>query len=242
MIRFIIKKENISGDSAIIEGSEFRHIVKVCRYKLKDRIILTDLCGYEYKGMIENIFRDSLSVSLIEKYDPHTEADINIDLYQAVIKKDNFELVIQKATELGVNNIYPVITSRCEKTVSNPKVLKRWNDISEMAASQSGRVKSSLVHKVTDIEKAVKNRGLGYTDIVLSERVNNLFSIDKISNKREIRKLSLWVGPEGSFTDDELGILKESNFVFWGLGKRILRSETAAITGLSVLYHIFGEF
>lgn len=241
MPRFFI--ENIKSDSLIIEGADAIHISRSLRMKIGDIITICDTKSVDYTCEIENIDKTSVRLSVLEKYACKSEPNINIKLYQGIPKGDKMDQIIQKSVELGVNSIVPVIMDRCisrpiERAIINK--VKRWQKISQSAAEQSGR---GIVPKIYDsmtLDEAIKDSS--NADIATFFYEDGGDTIRNFLNKKESpTDIAIFIGPEGGFSLDEVERLKHNNIFPTTLGERILRTETAPVTALSLLMYLTGN-
>jgi len=218
-------EKNIRFGTFEIKGQSAHHIKNVVRLKSGSKIILCDGEKNDYECVITGIFADSIEVNIQTTYENKNETDYKISLYQSVPKQDKLEHIIQKAVELGVSEIYPVLTERSEPTFKgvNNKI-ERYNQIAEAAARQSGRGIIPIVHplvKMLDVD-VDESHLIAYECGGVSIR-----GVDKM------REVSLWIGPEGGFSLHEIEWFSEFSGKIVSLGKRVLRTETAAVVALA---------
>lgn len=246
--------EDVENDKYIISNVEDKkHILLVMRKGINDLIEVVDLNNKVFEAKIVNV--EPLMFHPIKEI-PNTDSKIQIDIYQGLPKFDKMEYIIEKATELGVENIYPLVMDRSVvklKEQDIEKKIERWNKISKSAAEQSKR---NLIPKV-QIIKGIKEIDFGkydlnlFLDVETSEHNISLEGLknkegnkqdNKEDNKEEnIKRISVVIGPEGGFSDFEREyLLEKSNSI--NLGKRVLRTETASIVILSLLQYLFGDF
>ena len=161
MSKFFVKPEQIKNDNIIIDGDDVNHILNVLRMKKDDEIqVCNQVTGENYKARIVQYSKNEIECKIEEKIGKSTESNVHITLFQGIPKFEKMELIIQKNTEVGVNNIVPVIMERTvvkldEKVAS--KKLDRWQKIAEIAAKQSMRdiipnVKSIIKTKEIDVD------------------------------------------------------------------------------------------
>ena len=236
MQRYFINQIDIENKKALLEGNDFHHIKNVMRSKKNDHIIVCDLLGNCFLSEIDNILDKVIIANLLESI-PSMELDVTIDLAQGLIRKERFEYVLQKATELGVSNITPVYSKHSIIQLDSKKTHKkveRWNKITKEASEQSHRNKCVTV---SDVKNSFKELDYSKYDVVLvayekeneSKNFKNIFS-------QKYKNILLVVGPEGGLHESEIAYFESLNNVqFIGLGKRILRSETASSYMLSVI-------
>lgn len=216
-----IKNVNLSERNLKIEDSDFLNQVKnVFRLKPGDRIILADGLGGEGICEIKAFKKNAVEVMVIETV--HDMISINLpSLYCAILKKENFEFVVQKAIECGIGKIIPIITDRTIKLNLN---FERLNKIAKEAAEQSGRKDLPAIYPPMKFEEAVKTASRDYNLFfdMKGEPVMELL-------KKKPENLSAWIGPEGGWSAGELEFANSAGFKIASLGKTTLRGETAAI-------------
>ena len=245
MSKFFVKPEQIKNDNIIIDGDDVNHILNVLRMKKDDEIqVCNQVTGENYKARIMQYSKNEIECKIEEKIGKSTESNVHITLFQGIPKFEKMELIIQKNTEVGVNNIVPVIMERTvvkldEKVAS--KKLDRWQKIAEIAAKQSMRdiipnVKSIITTKEIDVDMY---------DVVLVAYENEEHNMLKAElkklesqNKQEYN-IAIVIGPEGGISEKEIELLDEKNVKFVSLGKRILRTETAGLVMAgNILYEL----
>ena len=242
--RFYVKN-TIFHDTFDVSDRELVHQWKsVFRYNVGSQVILFDGSGIDYLCMITSLRNLGATVSVIKKNKIENNRK-NIWLCVALIKKDNFELVVQKATELGVNHIVPIICEHSEKRKIN---MDRMQKIAIESSEQSGRSDIPEIHDITTIT------GLFQSGILPQEKIafdpirtdgskdptSNGASTSGISFRQYLSStnqmsIACFVGPEGGFSDKELAQFKTYNMPIISLGTQILRAETASIAVASLL-------
>ncbi len=219
---------------------ESRHLRDVLRLREGDEVSVFDGKGKEFLCRIENAGSGKqLAVLQIVKESPppSPESNLNLTLAVALLKGEKFDLVIQKATELGVSKIVPLQTKRADIKINQneaPKKLERWQRIALEAAKQSGRARVPEITSPAAFEEFVQSKN--GTAIFFSERGGESF--DSFVSGGEITAV---VGPEGGWEDSEIALAKENGFCVVTLGGRILRAETAAIAVTVLLQNRFGD-
>jgi 16S rRNA (uracil1498-N3)-methyltransferase len=205
---------------------------KVLRSSVKDRIILTGTDGFDYDCEISEVKSDCLRAEIITKSACETEPTVKITAFVCVPKGDRFEYIIQKTVELGVFEIVPVISAYAiERDIQ--KKLPRYNKIAEAAAKQSMRGVIPRAREPIHIKDInIKNYGAFY---LCNEKCRQ-------SAKIALRETAAFIiGPEGGFTYDEIEFLEKNGARSVSLGKRILRTDTAAVVFLTILMREAGE-
>lgn len=225
--------------SAVLDGEDGRHIARALRMRPGERVTLCDGAGFDYDGEIESIAGDSVAVRITDKRRNESEPALRVALYPGMPKADKLELVTQKATELGVSEICPVLTAR---SVSRPdakaaaKKQERLQRIALEAAKQSGRGAVPAVAALTDFRTAVQNaKG---AKILFYEGGGAPLSACLPAGESEV---SVFFGPEGGFDAEEVEFARAHGAVTATLGPRILRTETAPLAALAILMFMTGN-
>jgi 16S rRNA (uracil1498-N3)-methyltransferase len=197
----------------------------VFRYNVGSQVILFDGSGRDYLCIITSLRNLGATVSILENKENKKIPKLNLWLCLGITKKDNFELVVEKATEIGVSNIIPII---CERTEKKNLKMDRLNKIIIEAAEQSGRGDLLKIHPILNLTEALKS------DLPKEKLVLNILgqSIHDISLGEEI---AIFIGPEGGWSDKEISEFAKSNIPSISLGPQTLRAETAAISAASLL-------
>lgn len=198
----------------------------VLRFKVGDEMILCDGKMNEANARFVELGISASKLEILNVYKNENEPKNNITLYCPILKKENFELAIQKAVEIGVKEIVPIITSRTVKLGLNNE---RLNKIIKEAAEQSGRGILPKLHEAMDFNTAIERASA-------NNYLNLFFNIGETPLPSRVRhsvsntNIGVFVGPEGGWTDEEIKTARSRSFVLAGLGKTVLRAETAAIT------------
>jgi len=233
------KIDRVRNGEAFLRGQEARHALKVLRLKKGDEIIVFDGEGKEYLAVIDAASPTSVRVKVIQEINVNRDSPLRSTLFMGITNKlQKFELAVQKATELGVTEIVPVICRRSSNAqlVKNwENRLRRWREIAVNAAKQCGRNVLPEITYPIGIEDVEADSELSF---VLWEKGGNSF---KDFQGYSADSVSFLVGPEGGLEKEEIEILKEKGFKPIYLGKRILRAETAAIAGMAIIQFIWGD-
>ncbi len=245
MYKFFIPQEQFKENNATILGEDVNHIANVLRLKPLEQIILCNKnTEKSYISQIVEIQKEYIKCEILENISETTESNVNVDLFQGLPKADKMEYIIQKATELGVKNIFPVAMERCIVKLdakSESKKIERWQKIAEVAAKQSKRDSVPTIKNVINI-KNICNEVPKYDIIVLAyenEEKTTLKETLKSLNKEKQLKIGIIIGPEGGLSEKEVEILIEAGAKSVTLGKRILRTETASLVMLSDIIYEF---
>ncbi len=239
MYRFYVNQDNIGEDTIYIEGSDVNHIKNVLRLEKGDWIIACDGQGTDYVSRISGIDKQSVELHIEKTQSTDTELDCKMVLFQGLPKKEKMEFIIQKAVELGVYEIVPVVTKRCVVKFDDKKAKKkqeRWQAIAEAAAKQSGR---GIIPKVSepvslktafDIADTLEYNMIPYE---LQDGMEQSKQIVKTACEKS--SVGIFIGPEGGFEKEEVESAVQKEIHPISLGKRILRTETAGMALLSIM-------
>jgi 16S rRNA (uracil1498-N3)-methyltransferase len=218
-----------SGDTAALTGSNAAHLARVLRAKPGQQFDIS-LGDRVRRGTITAVAGDRVEFALGEELPAATVTPIT--LYLAVFKFDRFEWAVEKCTELGVARIIPLLARRTEAHLASAaaKRVERWRRIALEAAQQSRRLAPPEIADPRKLTQAVET--VDALRIVLAETEQRAMLRDLISGKEEL--LSLAIGPEGGWAEEELALFKTAGWQRGSLGATILRAETAAISAVAI--------
>ncbi len=239
MPRFPVKQSQIKNGQAVISGSDYRHIVKVLRLNVGHNITLFDESGVEYIGAIAAIEREKIRVAIAESRNVEMESNLNIILLQGIPKGNKMDFIVEKATELGVKTIVPVVTERSQ--TRNTRKVERWQRIAIESSKQCGRIIIPNIYTLKNFFEVIKLNYSNVLRIILHNK--SKYNIKYILNNdlQSFINIILFVGPEGGFSDEEIKIAEENGFIPIRLGPRVFRTETAGIVAISILQYIYGD-
>lgn len=237
MFNFFVDSSALQGEYYNISGGDYNHIVNVLRMKIGENFLVScngvsDLCE------ITEICTDYLLAKIIEKEYNDTSLPVKLYLFQGLPKGDKMELIIQKAVELGAEEIIPVEMDNCVVKLDDKKKkskVSRWQAISESAAKQSKRNFVPVVSEVLTFKKAIEKAQALDVLLVPYECAEGMTATKNAL--KEIKKgssVGIFIGSEGGYSSKEIQYATEKGGKVISLGKRILRTETAAITALSM--------
>ena len=243
--RFYIKQTKPRSSTILLYGEEHHHLSKVARIKPKENVWLFDERGTSYLAKVEEIEKDRTRLSILEergKEEPKTK----ITLAQALIKSKKMDLILQKATELGLTTFIPVIAARSTVKIEE-KIetrLERWQKISREATKQCGRSVIPAILPPLHLGKLVEERNEERKLFLSENRGNYLKNIllqDINSQRKGKQSFSVIVlaGPEGGWTEEEENLILRHGYEAVSLGKYILKSETATISSLAMISHFW---
>lgn len=245
MHRFFVKTNQISDSIICITGIDVNHIKNVLRMQTGDEIIVSDGEGLEYVCVVAEIDEAEVLVKIVDAKKAGQELGSKIYLFQGLPKSDKMELIIQKAVELGVFEIVPVAMSRCVVKLDEKKAtskVKRWQGVAESAAKQAGRMIIPQVNKVCSFNEALNIAKDLDVCLMPYELAEDMSKTKAILNSINVgQSIGVFIGPEGGFAETEVDKAKENLVTPITLGKRILRTETAGITTLSILMFLMED-
>ena len=255
MHRFYVDGCSESDKSIRITGEDVNHILNVLRLGVNDEITVSDGSSRDFQCRITECNSQYILANIIDIYDNNSELPADIYLFQGVPKGDKLETIIQKCVELGVHSIIPVMMERTIVKLDDKKQSKkiaRYNLISESAAKQSRRGIIPKVMEYMSMKDAI-SFAESQMDIILfpyefaegmdesRKIIDNIVSdvLDNIDDTKsgniEKKSIGIFIGPEGGFADSEAKSLEDIGAKTMSLGHRILRTETAGMTVMSIL-------
>lgn len=243
MSRFYVSKDQVKGNSIVITGKEAHHIQNVMRLKRFDKVAAFDGSGKEYTGFIRDAGAGSVTVEIVETRVPPNSEKIRTTLIQAIPKKEKMDYIVEKATELGVNHILPVVTARTIVEWDEKKkasAVTRWQKIALEASKQCGRVDIPEVETIEDFGDAVKGAG-DYNLALIAALNDKTIPLKEVVRGFKGPSVAVAIGPEGDFTPEEIEKAVEANFKLISLGPRVLKSDTAGLAVLSILNYEFTD-
>ncbi len=230
---FRIEKSNfIAPDMIKITNNDYMHIKKSLRKDKGDYIFTTDGI-HIYKCQIKSIEKDSLSAGIISKKQVSGPQKAKISLFAGLIKFSNFELILDYATQLGVVEIYPVITEYTQNRTVNTNKINRWEKIINEASKQSFNPVPPVLKDVVLFRDVLQRIGL---NILLHPYAEN--NIKEVLSKEKPDRINIYIGPEAGFSEHEIKLAKENKIDIVKLPYNILRSETAVISLISNILFI----
>jgi 16S rRNA (uracil1498-N3)-methyltransferase len=229
---------NFSKRTVTLTADEARHLREVLRLKPGDEVSVFDGAGKEFRARVGQARREFAELDLDEEIAPaRPESPLQLTLAVALLKGEKFDLVVQKATELGVVKLTPLITRFADIHLRDQsdatKRVTRWQRIALEAAKQSGRAFVPEISLPLAFETAIEMEGAG---VMFSERGGE--TLESLTGASSITAL---VGSEGGWSDEEIEAARARKFHIVTLGGRILRAETAAIAVTALLQHRFGD-
>lgn len=238
MYHFFVTKDQIGPGYITITGGDVNHIRNVLRMKAGEQVSVRDGETKGYVCEIAEIRGETVTARILCEEEDQKELPARLHLFQGLPKSDKMELIIQKAVELGIYQVIPVVTKRTIVKMDKKKEesrIKRWNSIAESAAKQSGRNRIPRVTGIMSFEEALAFAEQFQVKMIPFEHAEGMEAA-----KREMERMGpgmdigIFIGPEGGFEDEEVSRAEAAGVKAVSLGRRILRTETAGLMVLSV--------
>ena len=246
MRRFFVTPEAVQEDTVVFDAELARHMGKVLRLSSGEQVTVSTGDGTAYLVQLDNFEKDSVTGHILERMENLQETELKVVLYQGMPKGDKLELIIQKCTELGVGAVVPVETSRSVVHLDSSKASKkldRWQKIAQEASQQSKRVQVPMIGPYYNWKQLLKEleQAEGLTIVFWEDEQTQSLKALLRSQAEKPQRINLVVGPEGGLSEEEVEQLRALGAVSASLGKRILRTETAGMTGISMIMYEFDE-
>lgn len=238
MPRFFVDKNAVDRDTVTIYGEDARHISLSLRARPGEKFVLCDTQGTDLYCVVENITKDKVTFKIESTAQSKAEPTVKVTLYQALVKSNKFDFVVQKAVELGVCEIVPVEMSNC---VSKPdkdseiKKVERWNKIAKEAAMQSSRAIIPKVLQTVSFKQALESMKSAECSFVCYEAPEQKPIKQILEQNSSAKTYAFLIGPEGGISNDEAQLVTQSGLDLCSLGPRILRTESAPLCALSAI-------
>ena len=246
--RFYARPEAFApeAESVTLSTEETRHLRDVLRLNVGDEVNVFDGEGREFRCQIAEVDRASARLRVITEVDTATESPLNLTMAVGLLKGEKFDLVVQKATELGVTALIPISTFRADVKIKSSddaeRKLTRWRRIVLEATKQCGRTRLMKIGSPVSFADLINHATNSAEErLMFAERAGvSLESVLSSSTGRPTNVIAL-IGSEGGFTNEEISQARDSHWKIVTLGGRIMRAETAAIAIATLLQHRFGD-
>jgi 16S rRNA (uracil1498-N3)-methyltransferase len=245
--RFFVPAGTVGGREVALPPELARRLARVLRLKRGDHVVLADGSGRDYEVELNEVSARAASAVVVGERPSPPEPALALVLYQSLVRPQRFELVLEKGTEIGVSRFVPLLSGRAQvKTGAGSQRAQRWRRIVGEAAEQCGRGRVPAVDPPMPFEEAVRSATPRRTGPGLrlipweGERSQSLRSYLRALEERPA-SVSLIIGPEGGFAEEEIELARRAGCVTVSLGPRILRSETAGIVAAALVMHELGE-
>ncbi|MBU2538401.1 MAG: 16S rRNA (uracil(1498)-N(3))-methyltransferase [Proteobacteria bacterium] len=239
--RFFINPEDITGKTVQMTGPEAHHLRTVLRLAPGDPVTFFDGTGARYQARIEQIFKDRVSATIIE----HTldlPPKVRLHLGQALLKGQKMDLILQKATELGVDAIWPFYSEHGIHKTPKEAQMERWQRIVLEACKQCDRARPPEIHAPREIHDLITHSPPFDTKLIFWEHEDQqTLSETLAAQEKDRQSVFFLLGPEGGFSETEVSSAQGEGFIPISLGSRILRAETATLAATAILQFILGN-
>jgi 16S rRNA (uracil1498-N3)-methyltransferase len=251
VVRIFLPSAHVTDNRLSITDEKAHYLLSVLRCRKGDHLIVFDGSGTCFMTVIKEARKREIFAEILETFSCNLESTLHSILVQGILKGEKMDIVIQKTTELGVNEIVPAVTERSQ--LRDTRRVKRWRKIAEEASRQSGRSVVPVVHEPVELKKVLTSYASQSTHqgfIFYEEEGMKLSEAVKVFSTKGSKnpsppvgegKLSVLIGPEGGFSREEVTFAKEKGFLVMSLGKRILKAETAAISAVTLVQYLFGD-
>ncbi len=227
-----------------LNESNRHYLIHVMRSQLHDFCYVFDGKGLEVKAKISHITKKEVILTVIETIPNNNESPLNLHLFQAFCKGEKMDWIMQKSVELGVSEITPIITDRCDVKINEERLAKKYDHFRNIfihACAQSGRSVLPKLNPALSLRQAIENNTASFNILFTPQGKKTLTQIkDEVLNMPE--KVAIFIGPEGGFSETEICFSKQAGFHLACLGKRILRTETAPLAAIVSLQLLWGDF
>lgn len=224
--------DKIENNEYLLSKDDSYHITKVMRMNVLDKIEIVDNKKV-FIGEITSL--DPVKAKIVQTLDENSENSFEITIVQSMVNENKMDLVLQKATELGVNSfyVYKAVNSVVKENAKSEKKIIRWQKIVKEASEQSKRCIIPKVNNIVDLKELCEIKGDLKILLSVNEKTKNIKRV-LIENKK-CDKIIIVIGPEGGFTENEEKILMENGYIRTSLGNRVLRTETASLAVVSMI-------
>ena len=241
MQHFFVDASQVSEETIRIEGTDVNHMKNVLRMRIGEEVTVSDGQGKEYLCQVRDFEEEQVQLKIVETKASDAELPSKIYLFQGLPKQEKMELIVQKCVELGIYAVVPVSMKRCVVKLDakkGAKKVERWNTIAASAAKQSGRGIVPEVMSVKTYKEALemaKDLDVVLVPYECAEGMDHTKEL--IQSIKPGQSVGMFIGPEGGFEETEVEEARAAGFYPVSLGKRILRTETAGLTMLSILMY-----
>jgi 16S rRNA (uracil1498-N3)-methyltransferase len=244
MARFFIAQADLKGHEGLITGQELQHMCRVLRLRPGDRVTLFDDAGWEHEGIIRCASESVARIEILTSYEANSESPLDLTLAVGLTKGEKMDLVVEKATELGVRTVLPLVSAYTVPRLDPEKIARRsrrWQQIALSAAKQCGRTRIPVILPLCDLGELVKRPSNVVLKLLFWEKEEGETLKDVCAAEGSARSMLVVVGAEGGFSVEEANLARECGFRLVRLGRRVLRAETAAIAVVSLVQFLWGD-
>jgi len=239
MICIFVPPEQITKNNVFITGDEARHLALVLRVQPGELISILDGQGNRYECSVQQIHKKEVRARILKKITHSAESPLSVILAQGIPKGNKMDFIIQKATELGVCKIIPLVTERSQ--VRHTHKIERWRKIAISASQQSGRARIPEISEPISFTEFLEMDDKSSLRLIFSEEREGGSLKTVLYNMRHVRDITLLIGPEGGFSQEEVKIAIHRGYIKISLGPRIMRTETSPIAVISIIQYELGD-
>jgi 16S rRNA (uracil1498-N3)-methyltransferase len=236
--RFYTPIELSINSSLELPKDAAHHCIQVLRYPIGKELVLFNGDGFDYLAIISKIEGKNCQVKISDKISPLNESPLNIHLFQGIAKGEKMDLIIQKAVELGVKQITPLFSERCNVKLDEKRLNKKmahWQAVASSACEQSERA------FIPQVNVAVQLKNLKINNMYTQGFYLEPTATQTIKELPSLTEIALFIGPEGGFSELDIQQLEVLNIQGLKLGPRILRTETAGLACIAIFQALYGD-
>ena len=216
-----------------------QHVCRALRMRVGDELILFNGDGLEYKAQLETVEKRRASARITQQDDRHIESPLDIRIRQSLSRGERMDYAVHKDTEMGMQQMFPLFSERCEVKLSTDRQDKRirhWQQVAISACEQSGRCKVPTIGAPQTLEQWVKQEDAELKLVLHHHTATPLAEMDAPES------IALLIGPEGGLTEQEVELARDHGFQPVAFGPRVMRTETAPVAALALLQYLWGDW
>lgn len=235
--RFFVEPAVVHGTSVKLKGDMAHRLARVLRLHRDDHILLASGGPVEYLVRLETVSPSGITGIVIGEQTSPSEASVEVTVYLSLIRPARFDFALEKCTEIGAARFVPVISARSQMH-DEPKAgrTERWQRVIVEAAEQCGRGRLPAISKAVNFDEAVRTAP-GLKLVPWEEERDQRLGAYLRTLKKKPKEVSIFIGPEGGYTPEEMGLARNAGATLVTLGRRVLRSETAAALATGIVLH-----
>ena len=237
MPAFLVRPEDVGGQRLVLRAAEASHLVQVRRHRVGQEIEVVDGRGLFYRVRIVDIEPDVVCCQILDRREGRGESMVQLNLAPALLKGQRFDFVVEKATEIGVSRIVPLLSERGVVKAGSGNKIERWQRLAGAAAKQCGRSHLPDIEQPAPLGEVIKTFREENDLVLMATPGLPDQSFRQYFKRGNCRRLGLLIGPEGGFAPGEQELAKEAGVGLFSWGERILRADTASIVLGALLLH-----
>ncbi len=236
--RFFAPPSRLFDSRLVLDAEESHHLARVLRLLPGATVFAFDGNGTEYECEVARVSKEATELQILARLSNEVESPLSLTLAQALVKGDKFDWIVQKATELGVTRVVPLVTEHSEfrKVEGRELRLQRWRRIALEATKQCGRCRLMELGEVQNFQQFCEAEANGLR-LIFSERGGR-----GLADVARANAVTLAIGPEGGWSESEVKLAENHGFIPIQVSNRILRTETAAVAAVTLAQYLFGDF